>query len=192
MSKKMSSGDGMTVPTVSIEESTPHSSPIPGLSPTHTPPNELADTPDAATNNNDDSSNKPAGGEIAIAAGNDFTPEQVKEINRRANGRGPTQFDGAYMKEEHEPLIVEMRQAVSEYEGYNEELHTDLYLYKFLKARNYKVDIAAGLFKTMLEYRKNDKVDSIIKDYTPTQVCLKFLTNGYHGVSKTGHLIWYV
>lgn len=52
-------------------------------------------------------------------------------------------------------------------------LDTDIMLYKYLKARDFKIEVAEALYRKSIEYRKNEGVDTILDDYEPTLVpCL--------------------
>lgn len=50
-------------------------------------------------------------------------------------------------------------------------LHTDISLYKFLKARNFKIDVAEKLYRSTIAFRDADRVDYIFKEYERTEVC---------------------
>ncbi|XP_063901266.1 uncharacterized protein LOC135120870 isoform X2 [Zophobas morio] len=101
----------------------------------------------------------------------------------------PINYDPEYMDEEKLPLVTMLREQLK---GYQEvKNYTDLQLYKFLKARDFKLDVAAKLFLDMLDFRKSESIDNLVENYEPPYVLKKYSTAAYHGVSKSGHLVWY-
>jgi hypothetical protein len=49
-------------------------------------------------------------------------------------------------------------------------LDTDIMLYKYLKARDFKIDVAEALYRKSIDFRNREGVDAILHTYEPPLV----------------------
>ncbi|GFX13354.1 SEC14-like protein 3 [Trichonephila clavipes] len=65
------------------------------------------------------------------------------------------------------------------------ELYEDTHLfYRFLKARDFNLDLAESMLRKHLQWRKDFSLDTILTDYTPPEGLSKFFPGGLIGVDK--------
>ncbi|KAI0242968.1 Retinal-binding protein [Lamellibrachia satsuma] len=64
--------------------------------------------------------------------------------------------------------------------------YSDYYLSKWLKARNFDVGRAEQMFRKSMGYREKLKADTLLADYTPPEVLVKYLPGGFAGYDREG------
>ena len=68
--------------------------------------------------------------------------------------------------------------------------YDDVYLRKWLKARNFDVGKAEQMFRTSIAYKAKMKAETLLTDYQPPEVLRKYLPGGFAGMDKEGSPIW--
>ncbi|XP_071480689.1 SEC14-like protein 2 [Diadema antillarum] len=68
--------------------------------------------------------------------------------------------------------------------------HDDMLLLKFLRARRFDLKKAEQMFRKDLEWRKENKVDTILEWYNIPDVFVKYWAGGVTGMDKEGHILY--
>ncbi|GIY10901.1 hypothetical protein CDAR_369261 [Caerostris darwini] len=64
--------------------------------------------------------------------------------------------------------------------------------YRFLKARDFNVQNAEDMLRKHIEWRKEYQMDTILMDYKPPEVLIKYFTMNFLGFDKEGFPVRYV
>ncbi|KAF6023796.1 hypothetical protein EB796_017898 [Bugula neritina] len=67
---------------------------------------------------------------------------------------------------------------------------TDLFLRRWLIARNWNIDKAEVMLRKSMEYRKKINCDTLLTDYKPPEVLEKYFVGGICGYDKEGSPVW--
>lgn len=70
--------------------------------------------------------------------------------------------------------------------------HDDYYLSRWLRAKNYNLTEAVTMLRTSLQWRNQIKADTLIDEYDPPEVLLKYFPGGLIGHDKEGCPIWII
>lgn len=69
--------------------------------------------------------------------------------------------------------------------------HSDHFLLRWLRARNFSVPKSEAMLRKHVEFRKQNGVDSILTEWRPPEVIEKYLSGGMCGHDREGSPIWY-
>ncbi|KAH6765356.1 Sec14p-like phosphatidylinositol transfer family protein [Perilla frutescens var. hirtella] len=97
-----------------------------------------------------------------------------------------------YLDKDEEKVVNAFRQALVERDmlpACYDDYHTML---RFLKARKYDIDKTVQMWEEMLNWRKENGVDTIIQDfvYEEFEEVQRYYPHGYHGVDKGGRPVY--
>jgi hypothetical protein len=67
----------------------------------------------------------------------------------------------------------------------------DHYFLRFLRIRNFNVNLAHSMIKTSLGERKRLQVDTLLAEYIPPPVLKECFPGGFFGEDREGHPVWY-
>ena len=115
----------------------------------------------------------------------------ARKMRRRRGRRGvdPKEVNAWGITGEEEGLLLAELKVTLLEAGvrYDEELHSDWTLTRFLRARDYDVRRAFTMFVNHLKWREDYGVDDILaKDFPEREGVLEVFPQGYHGVTKEG------
>lgn len=68
--------------------------------------------------------------------------------------------------------------------------HDDFYMLRWLRARKFDLKKSEKMLRDSLVWRKKFGADTVLDDWTPPEVILKYYPGGYYGNSKKGNPIW--
>jgi len=66
----------------------------------------------------------------------------------------------------------------------------DDFILKWLVAREFKLDVAEEMLRKSIEWRRINKIDTILDWYKPPEVLVKYYTAGAIGYDKSGGPVW--
>lgn len=87
------------------------------------------------------------------------------------------------LSEKQQAVLDQFRDAVSDI---RKPTHTDAFLLKWLRARDFNLSKAEQMFRQSMKWRAENGVDSILEDYKPPEVMLKFAPGGFLDCSAKG------
>ncbi|GFU26438.1 SEC14-like protein 2 [Nephila pilipes] len=97
-----------------------------------------------------------------------------------------------------EELTVKEKEAINELKKRvsnditNPELRNDTYLYlRFLRARDYNLELAENMLRNHIAWRIANQIDSILTTYEPEEVVIKYLPLSRLGFDKDGAIVRY-
>jgi len=92
-------------------------------------------------------------------------------------------MDVSNLSETQKVLLAEFRKDVKDYQMNDS---SDAFLLKWLIARNFDIHQAKKMLCSSLEWRKNNEVDSILENWHPPEVLLKYFPASLVGRDKFG------
>ena len=66
----------------------------------------------------------------------------------------------------------------------------DFYMCRWLRAREWDVKKAEKMLRDTMEWRKKNGIDTILEDWEPPEVLVKYSPGGFTGFDKKGGPIW--
>ncbi|CAI8042968.1 SEC14-like protein 2 [Geodia barretti] len=67
----------------------------------------------------------------------------------------------------------------------------DYYFLRFLRIRNFNVNLAQSMIKASLGVRRRLQVDTLLEEYDPPPVLKECFPGGFFGEDREGHPVWY-
>ncbi|XP_031101243.1 phosphatidylinositol/phosphatidylcholine transfer protein SFH9-like [Ipomoea triloba] len=128
----------------------------------------------------------------AMNASTRFTHTLRKHSRRFANCPFASISIEDFRDEKEEEAVNTFRQALIE-KGLLPTRHDDYHtILRFLKARKFDIDKTIQMWADMLNWRKENRVDSIMQDfvYDELQEVQHYYPHGYHGVDKGGRPVY--
>ena len=66
---------------------------------------------------------------------------------------------------------------------------TDAMMLRFLRARKFNLDAAEAMYRDVIQWRADNKVDEILTTYKEPEVMARFCYGGLHGVDLDGNAL---
>ncbi|KAJ1420521.1 CRAL/TRIO, N-terminal domain [Sesbania bispinosa] len=128
----------------------------------------------------------------AMNASSKFTHSLKKRGKRKIDYRVPSVSIEDVRDEREETAVHELRQRLIERGSLpprHDEYHT---LLRFLKARDFNIEMTIQMWEEMLMWRKEYGTDTILEDFEFEELeeVLQYYPQGYHGVDKEGRPVY--
>jgi len=98
-------------------------------------------------------------------------------------------MDVTKINEEQASALEKLRDAVQDCKMQDS---SDVFLLRWLIARNFDVDRAEKMLRASLEWRRQYKIDTLLQDFESPEVFQKYFAAGFVGVDKAHNPLWVV